>query len=65
MKLPEIKIIEGEVANLTVFDLEKEWTFSLSDIRSKSSNTPFIGFEMKGMVLGAINNDHSYWREMT
>jgi dihydroorotase len=64
MKFPEICIHEGEVANLTVFDLDKKWTFSGKDIHSKSSNTPFIGFEMQGMVLGAINNNRSYWREI-
>ncbi|HEY3876322.1 MAG TPA: dihydroorotase [Candidatus Kapabacteria bacterium] len=54
--LPKIKIKEGEPANLTIFDPTKKWRFSESDIRSKSHNTPFIGTEFTGKVLGVIAN---------
>lgn len=54
--LPKIEIKEGEQANLTIFDPKKKWKFSEEDIRSKSKNTPFIGSEFTGRVVGAINN---------
>jgi dihydroorotase len=61
LKLPAIQIREGEPANLTIFDPKKKWRFAENDIRSKSHNTPFIGEEFIGKVLGAINSNQSNW----
>ena len=49
------KIKEGEVADLTLFDPDLNWTFSESSIKSKSKNTPFIGTKFTGKALGVIN----------
>lgn len=54
IELPQMK--EGAKANLTVFDTEKEWILSSSDLRSKSVNTPFIGKKFKGRPVAVINN---------
>ena len=54
-ELPEIKI--GAKANLTLFDPEINWTFQNSDIKSKSKNTPFVGFNFKGKAIGIYNNN--------
>jgi len=64
LKLSEIRIAEGEVANLTIIDLQKEWTFSKEDIHSKSSNTPFVGHKMHGAAICAINNGKAWWRSL-
>jgi dihydroorotase len=61
LKLPPIHIKEGEPANLTIFNPQKKWRFQESDIQSKSHNTPFVGFEFIGKVLGAINNKQVFW----
>ncbi len=53
LEVPTIK--EGSTANLTFFDPNKEWTFSESDIRSKSKNTPFVGSKFKGKALAIFN----------
>ena len=53
--LPIPKITKGERAELTVFDPELEWVLEAKDIRSKSSNTPFIGQKFKGKVLGVFS----------
>lgn len=55
LNLPIPKIAVGEKANLTIFDPSKTWTFSKSSIQSKSKNTPFIGQQFTGKVLGVIN----------
>ena len=55
--LPVIE--EGADANLTIFDPNHEWTFSKKDILSKSKNSPVIGMELKGKVLGVVNNGKS------
>jgi dihydroorotase len=53
--LPAADIAEGADADLTLFDPDMEWTFSKSDIRSLSSNTPFIGTAFMGKALGIIH----------
>jgi dihydroorotase len=56
LSLPEIKIQEGEPANLTVLDLNSEWVVDTGKMHSKSSNTPFNGWKLRGRSAGIINN---------
>ncbi len=60
--LPKIQIKEGERANLTIFDSAKKWRFSEADIRSTSHNTPFIGAEFTGKVVGVFNGGKESFR---
>lgn len=48
-------IAEGEEADLTLFNPALKWTFSESDIRSRSKNTPFVGTAFTGKALGVIS----------
>ncbi|MFN8276865.1 MAG: dihydroorotase [Chitinophagales bacterium] len=57
--LPGFK--QGEMADMTLFSPTKKWTVSESSLFSKSKNTPFLGRELTGQVLGIINNNHSYY----
>jgi len=50
VEIPVIKV--GEKANLTVFDPKAKWNFSANDIKSKSKNTPLVGKELTGKVIG-------------
>ncbi len=61
LKLPLAHIKIGAPANLTIFDPSKKWRFEAADIRSKSKNTPFIGSEFTGKVLGAIKDRNRYF----
>ena len=61
LHLPEIKILEGEMANLTIFDPLAEWNVDPAMFKSKSKNTPFGGFKLKGRPVGVINNKQVYW----
>ncbi len=56
LKMQEIVIKEGECANITLFNPSFEWEFTPKDIRSKSSNTPFIGEKLIGKALAIYNN---------
>ena len=56
LSLPEIRIQEGEQANLTLLDPEIEWTVDIQSFRSKSKNSPFHGRTLKGRAIGIINN---------
>jgi dihydroorotase len=57
LRMPQISIKEGEIANLTLFNPDLEWTFTESDIQSKSKNSPFIGKKIKGKVLGVFKGN--------
>ncbi len=46
----------GMAADLTVFDPTEEWVFRTDHIRSRSHNTPFVGWRMKGSVLAVAHN---------
>ncbi|MCF8246720.1 MAG: dihydroorotase [Saprospiraceae bacterium] len=58
--LPVAKLGPGIAANLTIFDPSIEWSFSKKDIFSKSKNTPFVGWRLKGKVLGVVNKGR-FW----
>ncbi len=58
LRLPEIKIQEGEHANLTFIDPAVSWKVNIHSFKSKSKNSPFHGRPLKGKAFGVINNGH-------
>jgi dihydroorotase len=44
----------GAVADITVIDLEKRWEVTAEKLESKSKNSPFLGWEMKGVAAYTI-----------
>ncbi len=46
--LPGGTLAEGSPADVTVFDPDAEWTVDPGAFRSKSRNTPFGGWELRG-----------------
>ncbi len=45
---------EGRDADITIIDPDEEWVYKREDIRSKSKNSPFIGWKFKGRVKYTI-----------
>jgi dihydroorotase len=41
----------GSVADVTVFDPDREWTVDARLFKSKSRNTPFAGWKLRGRVV--------------
>jgi dihydroorotase len=56
LSLPAIQFAEGEMANITLIDPELEWVVEIEKLHSKSKNSPFNGFRLKGKSVGIINN---------
>lgn len=50
-------ISEGNIADITLFNPEVEYTFSDEDILSTSKNSPFIGKNLKGIAYGVFANN--------
>jgi dihydroorotase len=42
------------VADLTLIDTEREWTFKVDESRSKSRNSPFDGWKLRGRAVVTI-----------
>lgn len=53
LSIPELK--EGEKAELTLFVPSQKWTVEDKHITSRSKNTPLVGVELTGKVVGIIN----------
>ena len=61
LHLPPIRIVAGEMANLTIFDPAAEWVVDPATFKSKSKNTPFGGYKLVGKSIGVVNNGTAYW----
>jgi len=55
--LDQPSIAEGQASILSLFDPAGTTTLQTGTIRSKSKNTPFIGKELKGKVIGILNGE--------
>ncbi|NNV54370.1 dihydroorotase [Limnovirga soli] len=50
--LPNATISQGQKAELTIFNQQAGFVLNKEDIKSKSINTPFIGADLSGKVIG-------------
>jgi dihydroorotase len=55
MKLPDVRFSVGALANLTLIDAAYEWTVDTSSLTSKSKNSPFENFQMRGKAVGIVS----------
>lgn len=62
-KLKEVKIKPGELANLTFLNLDEEWVVDKYSFKSKSINTPFHNWKLKGRSVGVINNSKIFFKD--
>lgn len=49
----------GASADISMFDLEKDWTVDVSKLKSKSRNTPYAGKTLKGVCVRTIVNGNT------
>jgi dihydroorotase len=50
----ERKIAAGQPADLTIFSIDREWTFHATESASKSRNTPFDGRAFRGAPVATV-----------
>ena len=48
------KLAAGEMADITIFSTDHEWTYRAADSPSKSRNTPFDGRVFRGAPVATI-----------
>jgi len=53
----------GADADVTVLDPNQEWTFDVGQSVSKSRNSPFHGWRLKGRAVATIVSGNVVWRE--
>lgn len=58
LSLPGGALRTGDVADVTLIDLNATWTVDSSQFLSKSTNTPFNGHELRGRAVGTIVAGH-------
>jgi dihydroorotase len=63
LKLPKGTLRPGSDADLTVIDPNYEWVFQRQDSLSKSKNTPFHGWKLKGRAVITIVRGNVICRE--
>ncbi len=51
---PVGRIKEGLVADLTLIDIDTDWTIKPDEFSSKSKNSPFDGYQVKGRAVRTI-----------
>lgn len=52
--LPGGTLAIGSPADIVVFDPESEWTVNVQNFKSKSRNTPFAGWKLRGRVVETL-----------
>ena len=55
----------GADGDVTVFDPDREWIYRNADSASKSKNSPFDGWRMKGKAVATIVRGALVWSEET
>lgn len=62
MNLESGTLTVGAPGDITIIDLEKEWTVETEKLRSLSKNTPFAGVKMKAKVIATIVDGNIVYR---
>ncbi|MDZ7262579.1 MAG: dihydroorotase, partial [candidate division KSB1 bacterium] len=56
LALESPSLIPGARANLTILNPNQTWTVDKNKFKSRSRNSPFHGWQLKGKIFGVLNN---------
>jgi dihydroorotase len=62
LRLSKGTLVPGADADITILDPDLEWTYRKSESRSRSRNTPFDGWELKGRAVRTIVGGRTVWK---
>ena len=62
LSLPRGTLRPGAVADVTIFSLDRDWTYDVSRSFSKSRNTPFSGYRFRGGPVATIVAGKLVWQ---
>jgi dihydroorotase len=62
LQIPKGTLTPGADADVTIFDLQRTWTFDVNKSLSKSRNTPFHGHAFQGGQVATIVGGQFVWR---
>jgi len=65
LRLQKGTLSVGADADVTIFDPEREWVFDKTISASKSGNSPFHGWPLKGKAVATIVKGKKVWVEQT
>jgi dihydroorotase len=63
LRLPKGSLSVGADADVTIFDPERDWIFRRADSVSKSKNSPFDGWPLKGRAVATIVQGTLLWSD--
>jgi dihydroorotase len=63
LRISKGTLAPGVEADVTVFDPDREWVFTREQTVSKSQNSPFFGWPMKGKVVATLVGGNVAWSE--
>ena len=63
LRLAKGTLSVGADADVTIFDPDREWLFDRGDTASKSLNSPFYGWPLKGRAVATIVGGKKAWIE--
>ena len=53
----------GADGDLTIMDHDREWVYDVNASASKSRNSPFGGWRLKGQAVATVANGEMAWTE--
>jgi dihydroorotase len=63
LKVPGGTLAPGSIADVTLIDINREWTVDVNTFASKSRNCPFHGWTLQGKAVVTIVGGKVVWQE--
>ncbi len=63
LRLDKGTLSVGADADITIVDLDRPWTYDVNESASKSRNSPFHGWKLKGKAVATVAGGKIVWRD--